>query len=118
MAISGDLFIGNERIGASRTFRAINPATGEALEPAFSAAGQEAVDRACALAWSAFDRFRELDGELRAQFLETIAEQILALGDELLERGNAESGLPIARLTSERARTVGQLRLFSDELRK
>jgi alpha-ketoglutaric semialdehyde dehydrogenase len=118
MTISGQLFIGTERVGASRTFHAINPATGEALEPGFSAADPAAVDRACALAWSVFDRFRELDSESRARFLETIAEQILALGDELLERGNAESGLPIARLTGERARTVGQLRLFADELRK
>ena len=47
-----------------------------------------------------------------------IADQILALGDELLERGHAESGLPLARLTGERGRTVGQLRLFADELRK
>src|SRR5258708_21736760 len=30
----------------------------------------------------------------------------------------AESGLPLARLTGERARTVGQLRMFADELRR
>jgi NADP-dependent aldehyde dehydrogenase len=118
MNISGQLFIGDERVGASHTFHAIDPATGEALEPGFSAAGPAEVDRACALAWSAFDRFREADSELRARFLEAIAEQILALGDALLERGHAESGLPIARLTGERARTIGQLRLFADELRK
>ena len=118
MSISGQLFIGHERVGMSRTFRAVNPATGEALEPDFSSADQEAVERACVLAWSAFDRFRELDSEVRARFLETIAQQILALGDELLERGHAESGLPVARLTGERGRTVGQLRLFADELRK
>ena len=35
-----------------------------------------------------------------------------------LERGHAETGLPIARLTGERGRTIGQLRLFADELRK
>ena len=116
--VSGQLFIGTERVDAPRTFRAINPATGETLEPGFAVADEAAVERACALAWSAFDPFRELDSELRARFLETIAEQILALGDELLERGHAESGLPLARLTGERARTVGQLRLFADELRK
>jgi alpha-ketoglutaric semialdehyde dehydrogenase len=115
--LTGELFIGSERVSASRTFRAVNPATGEALEPAFSAADQADVDQACALAWSAFDRFRELDSELRARFLEAIAEQILALGDELLERGHAESGLPLARLTGERARTVSQLKLFAVELR-
>jgi 2,5-dioxopentanoate dehydrogenase len=118
MTVSGQLFIGTERVEAPRTFRALNPATGEELEPNFAAADADAVERACALAWSAFDPFRELDSELRARFLETIAEQILALGDELLERGHAESGLPIARLTGERGRTVGQLRLFADELRK
>jgi 2,5-dioxopentanoate dehydrogenase len=118
MTVSGKFFIGAERVGASRTFRAINPATGDSLEPDFAAAGEDAVERACALAWSAFDSFRELDSELRARFLEAIAEQILALGDALLERGHLESGLPIARLTGERARTVGQLRLFADELRK
>ena len=118
MTVSGKFFIGAERVGASRTFRAINPATGDSLEPDFAAAGEDAVERACALAWSAFDSFRELDSELRARFLEAIAEQILALGDDLLERGHMESGLPIARLTGERARTVGQLRLFADELRK
>src|SRR5580692_746420 len=118
MTVSGKFFIGAERVGASRTFRAINPATGDSLEPDCAAAGEDAVERACALAWSAFDSFRELDSELRARFLEAIAEQILALGDDLLERGHLESGLPIARLTGERARTVGQLRLFADELRK
>src|SRR5882724_1272033 len=118
MTPSGELFIGNERSRASRTFRAVNPATGEALEPAFSVADAASVDYACELAWGVFDRFRELDAQVRARFLETIGEQILALGDELLERGSAESGLPIARLTGERARTVGQLRLFADELRK
>jgi len=118
MSISGQLFIGNERVTAAPTFRAINPATGEPLEPDFSSADDAAVNRACDLAGAAFDTFRELDSEARAKFLETIAEQILALGDELLERAHAESGLPIARLTGERARTVGQLRLFADELRQ
>src|SRR5579862_8573340 len=107
MAISGELFIGNERRGASATFRAVNPATGDLLEGAFGVADSAAVNHACELAWSAFDQFRELDIELRARFLETIATQILDLGEELLQRANAESGLPIARLTGERGRTVG-----------
>ncbi len=51
MTISGQFFIGHERVGASSTFRAVNPATGETLEPDFSSADQESVDRACRLAW-------------------------------------------------------------------
>src|SRR3984957_18960550 len=117
MSISGDLFIGSERVRSSQTFRAANPATGATLEPGFSVADEAAVNRACELAAAAFDRFRELEIETRARFLEAIGEQILALGDELLERAHQESGLPLARLTGERGRTVGQLRLFATELR-
>ena len=118
MTISGQLFIGRERVARSETFLAVNPSTGGTLQPPFSAATADDVSRACSLAAAAFDSYRELDSELRATFLETIAEQILALGDELLERAHAETGLPLARLTGERARTVGQLRLFADELRR
>lgn len=118
MSLSGELFIGGQRVKRASSFLATNPASGEKMQPPFSSASVEDVDAACELAWSAFHVYRELDVELRAKFLETAAEHILALGDELLERAHAESGLPLARLTGERARTVNQLRLFADELRK
>ena len=118
MPVSGKLFIGGEQVATAATFQAVNAATGESLQPSFSAAGNAEVERACALAWSAFEPFRALELDARARFLETIADRIQALGDELLERGHAETGLPIARLTGERGRTMGQLRLFADELRK
>jgi len=118
MPITGQLFIGRDRVATAKTFRAANPALAALIEPPFSSAGAAEVQRACELASAAFDPYRTLDNESRAKFLETIADRILALGDELLERGNAESGLPLARLTGERGRTVGQLRLFADELRK
>lgn len=118
MSVSGELFIGAERVSSPQNFRATNPATGAKLEPGFSVAGTEAVNRACDLAWSGFDHFRGLESESRARLLETIAQQIVALGDELLERAHAETGLPLARLTGERARTVGQLLLFAEELRQ
>lgn len=116
MALSGQLFIGAEGISTAESFRALDPTLDQPLEPAFSIAGAAEVAVACALAASAFDRFRSLDAAVRARFLESIAAQILALGDELLERAHAESGLPVVRLNGERARTVGQLRLFADEL--
>jgi alpha-ketoglutaric semialdehyde dehydrogenase len=118
MPLSGELFIGKARVRTSETFRGTNAATGAALEPAFSAASEPEVQRTCALAARAFEPYRQLDSGARAQFLEAIADRIMAIGDELLERAHAESGLPLARLTGERARTVGQLRLFADELRK
>jgi NADP-dependent aldehyde dehydrogenase len=116
MALSGRLFIGEERVTTAESFRAVNPTLDQSLEPAFSVAGAPEVAIACTLAASAFDRFRNLDATVRARFLDSIAAQILALGDELLERAQAESGLPLTRLTGERARTVGQLRLFAGEL--
>src|SRR5688572_7432632 len=118
MPVSGKLFIGAEQVATAATFQARNATTGETMQPSFSAAGNAEVERAGALAWSAFEPFRGLEPDARARFLETIADRIQALGDELLERGHAETGLPIARLTGERGRTIGQLRLFADELRK
>lgn len=117
MPVSGRLFVGANQIATDAGFQAMNAATGELMQPRFSAAGAAEVERACELAWRALDPYRELDPQLRARFLETIAEHIGALGDELLERAHAESGLPLARLTGERGRTMGQLRLFADELR-
>jgi len=117
MPLSGELFVGAQRVAKPETVFAKNPATGETLQPGFSAAGTAEVDRACALAKEAFDVYRNIDSETRARFLETIADNIMTLGDELLERANAETGLPLARLTGERGRTVNQLKLFATELR-
>lgn len=116
-ALTGQSFIGRTRAGATETFEAINPATGEALAPRFASAGPDDVARACALAELAFPAFAATDRETRARFLEIAADAIMRLGDALLQRGNLETGLPLARLTGERARTVGQLRLFAAEVR-
>ena len=116
--ITGDILIGAQRVpGRERSFRAINPATGETLEPAFAFAGPEEVERACALAWEAVQTYRETGLEERARFLETIAANIMDLGDALVERASAETGLPRARIEGERARTIGQLKLFADVVR-
>ncbi|WFS00214.1 aldehyde dehydrogenase (NADP(+)) [Rhizobium tumorigenes] len=115
--IKGDLLIGADSTGDNRTVRAINPATGENMEPAFAVASVADVDRACDLAAVALDTYRSVSLEARAVFLETIAANILEIGDQLLERAHAETGLPLARLTGERGRTVGQLRLFASVVR-
>ncbi|VEB43633.1 Uncharacterised protein [Chromobacterium violaceum] len=39
------------------------------------------MEQACALAWEAFDAYRETAPETRARLLETIADEIEALGD-------------------------------------
>ena len=75
------------------------------------------VDLAAAAAKAAFDSYRARSDEERSVFLERVATEIEALGDQLLQCAHEESGLPLARLTGERARTTGQLRQFADLLR-
>jgi 2,5-dioxopentanoate dehydrogenase len=118
MSVSGDILIGSQRVrGGERSFRALDPATNEPLEPSFAFATSADVDRACSLAWAAFDAYRQTPLESRACFLECIATNVVALGEVLIERAMAETGLPRARLEGERARTAGQLKLFAAVVR-
>lgn len=48
--------------------------------------------------------------------MNTIADEILALGEELLVQYCSESGLPKGRAEGERGRMIGQLRSFADML--
>lgn len=52
----------------------------------------------------------------RAELLRGMADEIEALGDELLITASAESNLPIVRFQGERARTCTQLRMFADAI--
>lgn len=119
MIITGDSLIGGQAVkGTGAAFRAYNPTLQQSMDPEFTTADVDQIDQACRLAEAAFDTFRSLSDEKRAVFLETIGEQIMALGDVLVERVMAESGLPRARVEGERGRTVGQLKLFANLLRE
>lgn len=118
MNFNGSLLIGgSERRGLNGEFSGIEAATGQALPVSFGGASVADVEEATQLAWEAFPVYRETDLETRATFLELIAEEIETIGDELVVRAMAETGLPRARLEGERARTKGQLRLFAKEVR-
>ncbi len=100
------------------SFQGINPATGQSLPGQFNEATTQEVAQACEKAAVAFLEYRKKSGAEKADFLEKIADEIDAIGDELLQRAQAESGLPLPRLTGERGRTTGQLRLFATYLRE
>ncbi len=102
--------------GTGPTFRALDPSTGLALEPAYREAGAAEVDAAVVAAEDAFRSYGGSTPGERARFLRAIADELLALGDAWIERARAETALPLARLQGERGRTVGQLRLFADLL--
>ncbi len=101
----------------TETFQAINPATGETLPGVFTEATVSDVADACEQAAQTFQTYRQLSGHAKADLLDGIATEIETLGDELLQRAHLETALPIARLTGERGRTCGQLRLFASYLR-
>ena len=119
IGLTGQMLIGAAATAGRETpLRGINPATGQELDPPYGGAGAAELERACALAEAAFDKYRETGLEERARFLEKIAENILLIGDALIERAMQESGLPRARLEGERGRTVGQLKLFAGVVRE
>jgi NADP-dependent aldehyde dehydrogenase len=108
------MLIGRSEIrGKQGIIRAFNPATGTELEPDFGAGGETDVARACILAQEALDSYRETSLATRARFLRMIGQGILGLGDALVDRACAETGLPRGRIEGERSRTVGQLELFA-----
>ncbi|MDI5934998.1 aldehyde dehydrogenase (NADP(+)) [Halomonas kalidii] len=118
MQPTGQQLIGQQTVAAhGAPIQAIDPATGERLEPIYAGGSAAEVERACQLAEEAYATYRETSLEARAALLEAIAAEIEALGEPLIERAMAETGLPRTRLESERGRTCGQLRLFASVVR-
>jgi NADP-dependent aldehyde dehydrogenase len=111
----GQHIIAGERIGGHATFRA-DPVEGSAHDVAMGDAAL--VDRACMAAEDAFATYGASSRADRAAFLNAIADEVDARGDAITEIGTRETGLPTARLTGERGRTVGQLRMFADHILK
>ncbi|HTD98844.1 MAG TPA: aldehyde dehydrogenase (NADP(+)) [Mucilaginibacter sp.] len=106
--------IGYKYTEGLKTFKAIDPSSGNELDGEFHIASTGDVDAALTLAEQAFAPYHYTDNKTKAAFLRSIADEINALGDELIERAMAESGLPQARLQGERGRTTGQLNMFAD----
>lgn len=119
MELTGLNLIGNQESGTgSKSFHAKDPATLEELDIAFHEATLAEVDEAALKAKVAFPNYKAKSNEEKAVFLETIADNILDLGDKLIQRCMLETALPMARLTGERMRTVSQLRLFASVVRE
>jgi NADP-dependent aldehyde dehydrogenase len=115
---------GNNRIGYTlsakndETMEAINPVTGEVLLGKFHIATDIEINDVMYKAQEAFDTYRRFSGVRKAEFLEAIADEILALGDTLVRRACLETALPEGRIIGERGRTMNQLKLFAQVLRE
>lgn len=117
MTITGKQLIGGEWVqGEAGSFYGVDPRDGRNLQPTISIASNDQVDQTVRMADAASKIFRRSSPKERATFLRYCAEQIMALGDELLERVMEETGYPKARAEGERGRTCGQLNMFASYL--
>ncbi len=62
----------------------------------------------------AFLSYKNFSGKKKAAFLRGIADEIEALGNELVQTAMRETNLPEARIVNERGRTTGHCRMFAD----
>ena len=99
---------------AKEVMHSMNPAMMQELEGQFHKATAKEIDEAMEKANKAFKIYKNTSGKTRAKFLRAIADNILSLGDALINRAMDESGLPKGRLEGERGRTIGQLNLFAN----
>ncbi|PWL32962.1 MAG: aldehyde dehydrogenase (NADP(+)) [Fluviicola sp. XM-24bin1] len=115
--ITGKSYIGfSQQSSGSTTYKTINPKLNLENEWVFTEATSEEIDEAINMAWIAFKAYRNISESDRAKFLNAIADEIEALGDDLVQMYCAESGLPEGRANGERNRTVFQLRSFAEML--
>jgi 2,5-dioxopentanoate dehydrogenase len=115
MPLTGQNFISSATSSrGTKVFHAVDPSLNAEIEPSFHEATPDEIDRAMKLSESAFVEYRRCTPSQRGVFLRAIAAEIEQLGDELIERAVTETALPAARITGERARTTGQLRMFAD----
>lgn len=115
ISLAGLSLIG-DRVASSSpaTFQAVNPATGQTMEPLFYSATEQQIRAAVELASAAFSLYAGISGKERGAFLRRIGSELTALGAEIVERANLETGLPVPRLQGELARTTNQLALFAE----
>jgi NADP-dependent aldehyde dehydrogenase len=118
MKLSGAHLIANQQVIGSSSFKALNPFNGEESETNFSEGTIDHANQAADLAELAFESFRQTSSKQRAEFLESIADEIMNIGDKLFEQVHLETALPLARIQGECTRTCGQLRLFAQTLRE
>ncbi len=117
MTITGQNLIAGEWSGNTEGgFKAFNAQTHNAIDIEFADATDLEVNTAINRANEAFSAYSQLSARKRANFLRTIGDEILNLGDELVVTACGETGLPAMRIQGECGRTVGQLALFADLL--
>ena len=114
MPLTGQSFIGSRRGSTGGApIHALNPATGQRLEPVYASVSTSEQDQAVELAAQAFPVYAAASGDAKGAFLRRIADGLDAIQQQLAERANLETALPMPRLLGEVSRTTMQLRVFA-----
>ncbi len=117
--IKGENYIGKSISSlGNRTFKTFNPKLNLENETIFYEANQQEIDNAAILAHEAFYDYKKISGIEKSKFLIAIAEEIENLGDNLLQVFCLESGLTKDRARSEKERTLWQLKMFANLIKK
>lgn len=117
MGISGQSLIAGRHLRGSGTgFWVTAPATMTKIEPEFGTLDASEAAEAAEEATAAYNDYRNTSPVQRAEFLNTIADNLEALRNEIVQRATVETGLPATRIEGELSRTTNQLRLFGQEV--
>ena len=113
--LTGKNFIGNTLSSFGNvTFQTFNPELNKKNDQIFYEASKDEINKSVELAKSAFNIYKKTTPKQRSNFINSIADEILLLTEELLEVYCNETGLPAGRSRGELKRTIGQLRSFAD----
>jgi 2,5-dioxopentanoate dehydrogenase len=119
MTVQRKNIIGSELSAAGqKTFQSYNPRQGSYTETRFHEADNNEIEKAAELAGEAAHQLLGLDAAKIADFLDVVREEVVALGDELVQKADEETALGLDRLRGERDRTVNQIKLFAEIVRE
>ncbi len=96
--------------------RSLDPRTGEAFGPEFSATTNNEIDGIVGAAASAFSTWSRTSPRKRAFALRAVADALDAQSEALVAIADRETGLGIGRLAGEVGRTTFQIRTFAGAL--
>ena len=117
--LHGKNYIGNNLSSEGKViFKTFNPKLNKNNDCNFSEATANEINKAANLAYDAFLEFKNIDSLKRSKFLDSIADQILLIQNDIVRVYCEETGLPDGRAKGELGRTIGQIRSFSELLKK
>ena len=114
MQLTGkNIVAGNFYSSGATHFRAVDPSTGNELDPVVYNASSNEIDEAIEGASAAFTTYAKMSGAQKAQLLEAIAAEISSEEENLVKRVDLETGLGEVRLRNELKRKIKKAALAS-----